>query len=531
MKYFQNITWNATKVKKALQELKVYTPKLLIWCKKILNEYHGLNESKQYYNFLCGDWLLLFAHKLYAEYLNLKKSKNLNKKFFDNIRLIPFDDYDEFVKKIANSKDYNISIQRLITFFLLKQKIKIIYRTKKKQKCLRKQNNLLLCLKNYTHLQSKITKFIFYQINFFKLSFLQKAIFFVKMKSLVCNKSFNVGVPYQNQINSEWRLNQQKFKGLDFLSIAKNIMPILIPTCFVEAKDTVFQSGKLLKIPRPKIVMTSTGLYGSPVFKLLVSEWRKQGTKLYTQQHGGGYGLDYFHACEEFEKKVSDKFFYLGDQFKKNSQNSLPMPAGPMCNFLNFNKRFILVMCVDYPKYVYRIHFQPMPGTIQKMIRDTCTFLQKSNSVPNFLIKLYPLKYTLNFKDKILKANPHVSFCNERVKSEKLFKKAKLVVHTYLGTSWLETMALNIPTICFYDPKTYMFRPKAKKIIQKLFDVNILHSCPLSASRFIINLGSNIQTWWQQKNVQSTRKEFVKNYAFVTNDWQQAWQKMILKKV
>jgi len=141
MKYFQNITWNATKVKKALQELKVYTPKLLIWCKKILNEYHGLNESKQYYNFLCGDWLLLFAHKLYAEYLNLKKSKNLNKNFFDNIRLIPFDDYDEFVKKIANSKDYNISIQRLITFFLLKQKIKIIYRTKKKKNGLKKKKN------------------------------------------------------------------------------------------------------------------------------------------------------------------------------------------------------------------------------------------------------------------------------------------------------------------------------------------------------------------------------------------------------
>ena len=46
------------------------------------------------------------------------------------------------------------------------------------------------------------------------------------------------------------------------------------------------------------------GLAQSSKLGIMMRKWRKNGTKLVTQQHGGGYGLDRNMTLEEYEKEI-----------------------------------------------------------------------------------------------------------------------------------------------------------------------------------------------------------------------------------
>jgi len=97
-------------------------------------------------------------------------------------------------------------------------------------------------------------------------------------------------------------------------------------------------------------------------------------------------------------------------------------------------------------------------------------------------------------------------------------------VHNYLGTGYLETLALNVPTVCFYDPDTYAFRAEAEPFMQALERVGILHSSGKAAGRFVASVANDPQAWWAQAEVQEARSRFVGNYANFATDWKRQWQ-------
>ena len=53
---------------------------------------------------------------------------------------------------------------------------------------------------------------------------------------------------------------------------------------------------------------------------------------------------------------------------------------------------------------------------------------------------------------------------------------SRLVVSTYNGTTFLETMALNIPTVIFWNPKHWELRDKAIEDFEDLIKVFVFCS-------------------------------------------------------
>jgi putative transferase (TIGR04331 family) len=98
------------------------------------------------------------------------------------------------------------------------------------------------------------------------------------------------------------------------------------------------------------------------------------------------------------------------------------------------------------------------------------------------------------------------------------------VVHNYLGTSWLETLVMNIPTVCFYDPDTYAFRDAAQPFIERLEAVGILHRSGVAAARHVVHVRSDPQGWWRRPDIQEAREAFVDRYANFSRDWAVRWE-------
>jgi putative transferase (TIGR04331 family) len=94
-----------------------------------------------------------------------------------------------------------------------------------------------------------------------------------------------------------------------------------------------------------------------------------------------------------------------------------------------------------------------------------------------------------------------------------LIQRSRLIVHSYDSTGILETLALNIPTLCFWTGGTSHLRASAVPFYELLADAGILHATADSAARKVAHVWSDVRSWWRGAAVQSARLGFCHEYA------------------
>jgi putative transferase (TIGR04331 family) len=92
-----------------------------------------------------------------------------------------------------------------------------------------------------------------------------------------------------------------------------------------------------------------------------------------------------------------------------------------------------------------------------------------------------------------------------------------LVVHSYDSTGILETLALNIPTICFWQGGLDHLLDEAKPYYELLRGANILADTPEQAAGVVSLHWGDIRGWWDSQKVQDARKAFCMQYARTEN--------------
>jgi putative transferase (TIGR04331 family) len=259
------------------------------------------------------------------------------------------------------------------------------------------------------------------------------------------------------------------------------------------------------------------------LFKTLAADWCEDGTVLLNHQHGGGYGIDRVCANEEYETRVSDRFYTFG--WAGQTPKQVPLACGLSASQFKTSSKAprILLTCNSYPKHVFRLHFQPMPGTIERMIAETRNFVSRMRGVRELVLRPH-MNDIWQMTDLLRKIEPNLSMDDTRKSGLESYAASALVVHEVLNTSWLETLALNIPTVCFYDPDTYSFRDGAQPYIDRLSSVGILHRSGFEAADFVLSIKNNVQGWWQDHEVQDARRGFASTYANFSPAWPSHWE-------
>ena len=106
---------------------------------------------------------------------------------------------------------------------------------------------------------------------------------------------------------------------------------------------------------------------------------------------------------------------------------------------------------------------------------------------------------------------------------------AKIVISDTNQTTYLQSIALDIPTIIFWDPLSTEINIDAKNLIDKLNYVGILHYSPESAADFLNKNYENIYKWWMSAEVRDARASFISKYAKFSNNWENDWIQFIKK--
>ena len=99
-------------------------------------------------------------------------------------------------------------------------------------------------------------------------------------------------------------------------------------------------------------------------------------------------------------------------------------------------------------------------------------------------------------------------FKDKRGHFRDLLKESRLTFFNYDSTGILENLALNIPTICFWDNVFGHINPNAVDTYKLLIDAKILFKDPTELIKHVENNWLDINSWWMNKNTQDLIKEF-----------------------
>jgi putative transferase (TIGR04331 family) len=94
-----------------------------------------------------------------------------------------------------------------------------------------------------------------------------------------------------------------------------------------------------------------------------------------------------------------------------------------------------------------------------------------------------------------------------------LVDDSRLVVHSYDSTGILETLALNIPTMCFWHGGLDHLLASAKPYYEHLRAVGILLDTPEQAAEMVVSRWSDVSQWWESGAVQQARRAFCDRFA------------------
>ena len=365
-------------------------------------------------------------------------------------------------------------------------------------------------------------------------SFLERTALRVEWRNWACFNDLLFPFQYTSAVDWDWRIAELKRVGdwePSLFKLACWIALAYLPVEVLEAFKAIDIFCSELDLDRPDIVFSNSGLHSKSLFNHIVAKWCERGTKLWYAQHGGSYGIEKNLPVQAYEIRVSEKFFSWG--WKEKSNKVLPMP--PVYSYKAKNRvaqgkdLSIYLNCCDYPEVQFRLSCQPSNGLLQEFYRATNEFLDCINEEIDICIRPYPHEYDYPFTELLKSKFPAATFDHSRLRPTVRYHKHDLIVHNYFNTSALESLAMNIPTICFYSSATLNFDDSflaSELILRKL---GILHSTASSAAEFICNEDFNLNKWWMSDELQSQRIRFCRSYANLTPKWKSIMSSQLIE--
>lgn len=516
----KSVAWNRQKINESFQFIDDFYHVLLDRYGQIVEDFCGVKSSTTENQLIAGEWLHRFLHLIISNYELAIISQTSR-----HVSPIPIFSFTQnFTSELPWSALHN-HIYSMVSLSLDSKVIKFEWTKNESNnvdfdsshstglKRIAANRNSSLNIISFAH-----TKFCWSTSNldrFTSMLKLRRWSNSLIFPSAVIVESADTGFRMHQYRN--WDNVNSKLTRLQQLCL--KLLPLYLPLELLEARASLREQAMSLGFKRTPFLFSNGGLHGHTLFKHLANEWRAEGSKLLYQQHGGGFGILTRTFAEDYERTTSDHFFTWGWSGKNKTTSTLRpgIKKTKSSNRLNHT----LLVCVDMPKYTYQIVFGPMPNRVEKMVSQTETFLKNFKS--EITVTPYHQDYGNKMKQRIFAANPDVKI-ELSGRSGPPYTKHSLIICNSLTTTWLEAIALGIPTIAFFDEDMHQIRPSAITIIDELFDVGILHNSAKRAAIFANDVAKSPYSWWRSSDVVAARQSLDRDIAGFRTDWLNNWE-------
>jgi putative transferase (TIGR04331 family) len=499
---------------------------LIILLKVVLNKTHSTNHSLRYWKILLLPWLRLLVENYHHIVLTSEFDTDNPQQRSDQLVSL---DYDDFIELIVE-EDYRSRLRnRLDT--LEEVSLKTIEYTVKGAAIgiIRQSKSLKDWLSYAVAFLTRASSFLLYKRINLSLDYFDSKLYLLLLKRGVCPVLFRLDDDHRDTVHVDGELRDSLFyTGLECgcdqgQRRLWKLICATIPLSYLENyKDLLIGSRGSEYVP--DVVMTKN-IHSNDKYKQWIASAVEKGSKLIVAQHGGGFGIVYYDYSEQMELHNSD--LYLS-YFSSSQVGIKQIPANKYISYdsCNVSERVLLVNIV-YPSF-YKYHSGPIGNQFHQNINDQIDFIDAlDQSVRDTLsVRQYQKSYDMPVKEKYQQSGFDV-YVENNLDFYPLIKDSRLVVLSYMGTTWLETLMNNIPTVVFVNPECWEFRDSVQPFMDQLREIGILHDTPQSAALHINNTVNHIENWWSGNDLQTIRMKFCQNYAYTDKYWRDVWAETI----
>jgi putative transferase (TIGR04331 family) len=494
-----------------------------------LNSIHQVNYSKRSWNIILGHWLFKYVNILYNRYITIENA-------FQNYRIDSTDELenDEFnlysidsIGLIWNSDNvfWNHLIYLKVIKFLKGSEVKI--NTFKIE-----NDNTQIVVQDFAKkpfsVKGKVINFLERLLPLFKKNkdaFIINSYFpLIKEFQLYLSlwqfpqlwKSPDVTYPVLNiNMRNSLKLDTEKYNGFE-LFLRENINQ-LIPICYLEGFLELKNVVENLNWPsNPKFIFTSNNFDTDEVFKLWTAGKVEEGVKYFTGQHGNNYGTHFLYGNKDAPERASADVFFSWGWTEKYSN------VVPAFNFkiTSNNKKLykkdggllLIENTIFHSIFPWNSYFE-----MDIYQEEQFLFYESLNKViqEQLIVRVHAASKKMKWHevDRWQERFPSAKLNLGDVKIWDLIAKSRLVIHSYDSTGILETLALNVPTLCFWQGGFSHLLPEARPYYELLFQVGIIQSGPIETAKMINENWESVDEWWCSQVVQDARIKFCQQYA------------------
>lgn len=523
-------------------------PKIAEW----LNELHHTQHSLSYWRLLVGPFLFWYTQVVYQRFLYLAAAyheyPNLETHGLSHHTFMTPMSTNEFVCFASYHDTWNLQLFTQILDLYFKKPTcykKIIWKTE-----LEVRNghfyegsykwrtkffiNILRILNKFKGMQNiGILNGFFSTRDLFKLMLGSG----FRILPLLPTKPINRGQNLSRSILSPNSIDMKKRKMLlnitveDELSkLIINTLPVNMPFNFVEGYQHEVEASKKY-FPYVSKVILQEQVASYDQYKFWIGEQLELGAKVMGYQHGGCYGMQKASSAEFLERHVSHFFISWG----WSDKNVLPAPMSHDYRLFekysrkekNEKAKDILWVATLYVRYSIAIYDWPITGrpylNYQKRFFDNV----ENKIATDICMRLNPSFENLE-EVKMFIPGLNVYSPKNRESFFTHLDSTKIVVIDNPSTTFLYALALNIPTILFWDKEHWVFRDEAKPYLEMLERVGIYYETPEAAAQMLNKIADDPYPWWNSEAVQSVRQQFCDNFARIAPRYLREWTDLLL---
>lgn len=512
-----------------------------------LNQIHGVNFDSRYWGILTGFWVLNYVTVFYDRIIQLSNAKEKIK----DLVLVGSEKECETISEttldfvLASRSDdlYNIQIYTDIAKELGVPKEEFPFQENTRQTIVAPKTNSLLRI-----LLQNIRKFTFRTIEILfgsRAKIITHDSYFPKWFDLALFlKSFGQIIPIESNFEFQFEQNpidrakreilqtniQKKsgIKGIIYDRVWK-----YIPKIYIEGYSNLQDLAKeRYKSYSPKGIYSANSWFFNEVFLAWTASSYNKNVKLIGGEHGGAPYLGRYSICSRMEILKADKYFTWG---WSDSLNKKVIPT-PGAKLIHKGKDQtppkgdnIFFVCTAESRYAFAA------------IENFAKYLEWQNrffkSIPvslaeKFIVRSHYNDFGWRIRDRIKLVKPQVQFDDWSITYNKRLdqRNFKLYVFDYLSTTFLESMARNLPSILYLDSKNYPILEKFNSYFEALKEVNIFHDSPESAANWIEKI-YNSSDWFYEEKCQKVVTDFCYFNARTSSDPLNDWKKILDKIV
>jgi len=503
----------------------------------LLNRYHKVNYTEDYWRIVVGPWLYYFICIVFDRYEMLSLTSETYKVRETSVANYNIEDwipcdYVEFKNFFVSQKwNYYLysEILRKLKIFPLKETGFDLKKNNEKysrhETWLKKTSKtLMFCITRF--IPSSLKRVVFVEVDI-----RPKSLFYILLKL----KQFPISYYKRKQpeidvidLNNR-KLNFQFDVDLSVISnLLNHLIPLNIPSSYLEGYKKIVVESKKIYPKNIDIAVTSNAYFSNEHFKVWIAEKKERGAKLLVAVHGGHHGPALYNGPGKLTEDIASVFYGWGW-----GKHTLPSPKLSRLKAIridNSNKSDILFIPYTLSQYSNHIDSSPISSTFEKCLEMQERLFVKFRQIDllnNVVVRIKGNDFGWGLENRY-RTHGVKRFAD--TKKESLvdnLSTSGIVIVTYDSTVMLESFTLNVPTLLFFKKELWEMNPRAEKYFLELKSAGVLHYDENSLFTHVNEVFNNITLWWDSDAVQSAVNNFLSVYGVSNNNWKELWYKEI----